>query len=72
MPINHDSRERCVGCLKGFAVFWDKGKPYATSIPARQIQGRWVCLKCFKERKLDDKANVRYLFNVIRDLEAYS
>ena len=53
-----DTRERCVDCLKYFTVFWGetekkagKRKYYATSQPAVQKDGYWLCADCAEKRK---------------------
>lgn len=44
MPINHDTLERCVYCLRVFTAYWSGGKIWATSIPVSPIgDGLWLC-----------------------------
>ncbi len=64
--------ERCVCCFDVFTVYYAKGKPYATSIPAKQIVGGlWVCDKCFPEKHLGQEANAKKLYETIKKCETY-
>jgi hypothetical protein len=56
-----DTRERCVVCSRDFTVFREKGKPYATSIPARSIgDGLWVCEEHHLNQESIEKLKERF------------